>query len=145
MAKVLCKKCGSAAYVLNGFMQGKQRYLCRDCGYNFTATVRRGVHPGLKALAILLYASAGVTMARIAKIIGVSEVAVYKWVKAAGAAVPDPSSEAGAKSIVLIDEMWHYVEGKKTRFGSGKPMMLCNIRSSPGIGVGVLTAASKNS
>ncbi len=113
MAEISCKKCGASAYVLNGFMQGKQRYVCKACGCNCTATAQRGVHPGLKALAILLYASAGVTMARIAKIIGVSEVAVYKWVKAAGASVPDPSSEARAKSIVLIDEMWHDVEGKK--------------------------------
>ena len=145
MTGIFCKKCGSVAYVLNGKAQGKQRYLCRDCGCNFTATPRRGVHPGLRALAILLYASAGVTMARIAKIIGVSEVAVYKWIKAAGAAVPDASGEAETKSVVMIDEMWHYVNGKKTKFGSGKPMMLCNVRSSPGIWVGVLTAASKNS
>ena len=30
-----CKKCGRENYVKNGKARGKQRYLCKECGYNF--------------------------------------------------------------------------------------------------------------
>ena len=41
-----------------------------------------------------------------------SHVAVYRWVRAAGEAAPAPSAEASG-GIVQIDEMWHFVNGKK--------------------------------
>ena len=50
----------------------------------------------------------------IARLLGVSHVAVYKWLRAAGEAAPAPSAEPSG-GIVEIDEMWHFVDGKKTR------------------------------
>lgn len=32
---VKCKKCQSENIVKNGKVRGKQRYLCKDCRYNF--------------------------------------------------------------------------------------------------------------
>ena len=32
---VKCKKCKSENIVKNGKVRGKQRYLCKDCRYNF--------------------------------------------------------------------------------------------------------------
>ena len=51
----------------------------------------------------------------IAKLLGVSHVAVYKWIRAAGEAAPlhDATPSSG---IVQIDEMWHIVVGIKTWF-----------------------------
>ncbi len=40
--EVCCKRCGSAKYVKNGLMRGKQRYLCKTCGLAFTDTPARG-------------------------------------------------------------------------------------------------------
>ena len=40
--ELCCKRCGSAKQVKNGLMRGKQRYLCKDCGLNFTDTPPRG-------------------------------------------------------------------------------------------------------
>ena len=37
-----CKRCGSEEYVKNGMMRGKQRFLCKGCGLNFTDTPARG-------------------------------------------------------------------------------------------------------
>jgi hypothetical protein len=42
----------------------------------------------------------------------VSHVAVYRWVRAAGEEAPTPSA-APSSGIVQIDEMWHFVDGKK--------------------------------
>jgi len=121
-------------------MAGKQRFRCKGCGYNFTQTGMRGKPDGLKALAVMLYGFAGVSMSKIAQITGVSTVAVYKWIKAAAISAPRPAAQD--VEIVMIDEMWHYVDGKKRKFGSGKPMILFGNKSSPGIWVAVMTEAS---
>src|SRR4051794_12152597 len=92
----------------------------------------------MKALAVLLYALGNVSQGMIAKLLGVSHVAVYKWVRAAGEAAPAPSTTP-EDNIVQIDEMWHFVNGKKTRFGSGEPSTLWHGEPWPGSWVGVMT------
>ncbi len=84
MSKLVCKKCSSSHYVKNGYVQDHQRYRCRSCGYNFTDTAPRGVHPALKSLALVLYGLGGVSMNKIAKMLGVSNVAVLKWIRQEG-------------------------------------------------------------
>ena len=69
---------------------GRQRYRCKACGRSFTATPPRGKPPAMRALAVLLYALGDVSQGMIAKLLGVSHVAVYKWVSAAGEAAPRP-------------------------------------------------------
>ena len=91
----------------------------------------------MRALAVLLYALGSVSQGMIAKLLGVSHVAVYRWVRAAGEAAPAPSA-APSSGIVQIDEMWHFVDGKKTRFGSGGPLTLLHGEPWPGSWVGVM-------
>src|SRR3954453_19604736 len=112
MAELCCKHCGSGSFVRNGMAAGHQRYRCKACGRNFTATPARGKPPAMKALAVLLYALGNVSQGVIAKLLGVSHVAVYKWVRAAGEGTPAPSATP-SDDIVQIDEMWHFVDGKK--------------------------------
>jgi transposase-like protein len=138
LAEPCCKHCGSASFVRNGMASGHQRYRCKACGRNFTATPPRGKPPAMRALAVLLYGLGGVSQGMIAKLLGVSHVAVYKWVKAAGEAAPAPSTSP-EDNIVQIDEMWHFVDGKKTRFGSGGPLTLWHGEPWPGSWVGVMT------
>jgi insertion element IS1 protein InsB len=115
MAELLCcKKCGCAEGVKNGHTRGMQRYRCKGCGANYTPSKRRGVDPALKAFAIVLYAFAGVSMGKIARLYKVSTVAVLKWVHAEGLATELPTAVA-ASDIVMIDEMWHFVNGKKNK------------------------------
>ena len=45
---LLCKRCGSEEHVKNGLTRGKQRYLCKGCGLNFTDTPPRGKPLALK-------------------------------------------------------------------------------------------------
>src|SRR4051794_37200902 len=82
---------------------GHQRYRCKACGRNFTATPARGKPPAMKALAVLLYALGNVSQGMIAKLLGVSHVAVYKWIRAAGEGTPAPSATP-SDDIVQIDE-----------------------------------------
>jgi transposase len=117
---------------------GRQRFRCKGCGRNFAATPPRGKPPAMKALAALLYALGGVSQGMIAKLLGVGHVAVYEWVKAAGEEAPAPSI-APEDTVVRIDGMWHFVDGEKTRFGSGGPLILWHGEPWPGNRVGVMT------
>jgi len=79
------------------------------------------MHPALKSFAIVLYAYCGVSMGKIARLCKVSTVAVLKWVRAAALEVK-PVDTVSSSDIVMIDELWHFVNGKKTKFGSGEPL-----------------------
>src|SRR3954449_2483904 len=153
LAEVSCKRCAGAAFVKNGTVRGHQRYLCKACGCNFTATPERGEPEAMKALAVLLYAVGNASQGMIAKLLGVSHVTVYRWLRAncsgashvrvygclpaAGEAAPEPAGEPSSE-VVQIDEMWHFVNGKKTRFGSGGPSTLWHGEPWPGSWVGVM-------
>ena len=67
---------------------------------------------GNEGAGVLLHALGNVSQGMIAKLLGVSHVAVYKWVRAAGEDTPAPSATP-SRGIVQIAEMWHFVGGKK--------------------------------
>jgi len=69
---------------------------------------------------VLLYAMGNASYGMIARLSGVSEVAVFKWIRKEAAALPEPTTPATIE-LVQLDEMWHFVEGKKTSAGSGEP------------------------
>ena len=104
------------AFVKNGIVRGLQRYRCRECGGNFTDTPRRGKPATMKAPAVLLYGMGSMSYGMIARLFGVSEVAVFKWIRKAAPTLPEPTTPAEVK-IVQLDEMWHFVNGKKQVLG----------------------------
>jgi transposase len=139
-----CPKCGSCQHVRFGNAHGRQRYRCSSCGRQFIEHQKqRGVCTAFKQLALFLYGHCGVSMGNIAKIFGVTTVAVLKWIRAYGESLSTQSSanrntkdtphekteqrhdlpQKQVPRVVMIDEMWHFVNGKKTLFGSGEPLM----------------------
>jgi insertion element IS1 protein InsB len=74
-------------------------------------TPPRGKPPAMKALALLLYAMGNVSFGSIARILGVSDVAVLNWVRDKARKPAEPSTKAEVV-VVTLDEMWHFV--KKT-------------------------------
>ena len=120
MSNIKCKKCRSELFVKNGHTRGMQRYKCKTCLCQFTTSPHRGVDPALKALALVLYAYCGLSMSKIAQICKVSVVAVLKWIKAAALQVKPLTGESSS-DVVMIDEVWHFVEGKKKKYGFGAP------------------------
>jgi transposase len=137
MSGLACKHCGSGSYVRNGMTHGHRRYRCKARGRSLTATPPRGRPPAMRALAVLLYGLGHVSQGMIAKLPGVSHVAVYRWIRAAGEEAPPPSA-APSSGIVQIDGMWHFVNGKKTRFGSGRPLTPLHGEPWPGSRAGVM-------
>lgn len=132
-----CKKCSSNNGVKNGFIRGHQRFKCKNCGCVYTDTKPRGKPLAMKALALVLYTIGNASFGMIGRILGVSNVAVLKWIRNEAQKLPEPSVSKES-TLIQIDEMWHFVDGKKTKFGSGKPMMLIQGEWSPGNWVGVM-------
>lgn len=138
---VCCKSCECEDVIKNGIVRGHQRYRCKSCRYNFTQTPKPGVPAALKSLALVLYGLCGVSMNKIGKIFGVSNVAVLKWVRKEGEKIKAPSPQAQS-SIVMLDELWHFVNGKKKKFGSGEPLMVYHVALSDGNWVAVVMPAA---
>ena len=120
---LLCKKCESEQMVKNGIIKGKQRYLCKDCGYNFRQGDNRTNEriAAKKALCVLLYTLAKGSFRMMGRILGVDHVQVYRWIREFSYALPEPTIPSDIKHMEF-DEMWHFIGSKKTEFGSSKPL-----------------------
>ena len=114
-----CKRCGSEKQVKNGMMRGKQRFLCKECGLNFTDTPARGKPLAMKAAAVLLYVS-GLSMNRTAKLLGVSTPTIQAWLEQFAAAYAQKPEPEGRAVVIELDEMGHYLKKSPSRSGSGR-------------------------
>lgn len=65
----------------------------------------------LKKIAVILHSYCGISMVKIGKMCGVSDVAVLKWIRQAAHNVEplNPKSDSG---VIILDEVWHFVNGK---------------------------------
>jgi transposase len=70
----------------------------------------------MKALAVLLYALGNASLGNIARLLGVSDVAVRKWIRAEARTLPEPVVQ-GDLPVVTLHEMWHFVQKKPSALG----------------------------
>ena len=144
MADIVCKRCQGTDYVKRGTVRNLQRYTCKLCGCNFTNTPLRGKPPEMKALALMLYAMGNMSFCSIARILGVSDVAVLNWVRDEARQLPEPSV-AAETVIITLDEMWHFLKKRLASSGFGARMTLSLAVPSPGCLVAVLTSPVRES
>jgi transposase len=95
----------------------------------------------MKALAALLYVLGNASFGMIARLLGVSDVAVMKWMRAEARAIAEPAAQ-GDLLVATLDEMWHFVQKKAASFGSGAPMILSAGEPWPGFWVAVMMQAA---
>ena len=140
-----CKNCHSSEFVKNGFVREKQRYKCKGCGFNFIEGDTR-TNPSVaakKALCVLFYALGKASFNMLGKLLDHSPSLIYRWVKEAGLALPEPSIAGDIKEIEF-DEMWHFVRSK-TKNGSSKRWIVVQGEPSPGLSVVVMLQPSEGS
>ena len=133
-----CRKCGSEKSVKNGQHLGRQRYKCKGCGFQYTQEQSKGKDVETKCLSSILYVN-GLSFRAIAKIVKVSHKAVHDWVKSFGLETyekPKPSGDV----VIELDEMWHFLNRKKTNSGSGRHIVALQVNSSTGNVEGVTVA-----
>lgn len=126
----ICPKCSFQESVKNGTHHGRQRYRCKQCGFQFTRSTPRGRPAQEKAMAVLLY-TLGLSLNAIARLLNVSTPAVLRWVRLFAEKVyekPEPHEAV----IVELDEMWHFLGSKKTNSGSGRLIVAIPVSSLTG-------------
>ena len=137
MTEIVCKRCQGSDYVKNGIVRGLQRYRCRKCSCNFTATKPRGKPAAMKALALLLYAMGNMSFCGIGRLLKVSDVSILRWARAAALELPEPEMPADVE-IVMLDEMHHFLKKRQKSYGFGERMTLSSGELFPGFWVGVM-------
>ncbi len=120
-----CSKCEGVDCVKDGVVKGRQRYLCKACGYRHTVRFR-GKSPALKRQALELYLE-GLGFRSIGRFLKCSHVAVYHWIKAYGESIETIRSASGV-DIIEMDAMHTYIGAKKTRAGFG--LLLIEMRGN---------------
>ena len=118
---VECKNCKSTNTVKNGIKRKKQRYLCKECGYNFV--VGNAHHSpqkiAKKALVVMLYSLGKGSYSMLAKIFGVTNGTIHNWVAEVANALPESEIPQEIKEIEF-DEMWHFIVKKNENCGLSK-------------------------
>ncbi len=113
-----CTRCESLNKIKAGFVGGRQRYKCKDCGYFFSVEKKSDVKtPEQKRLALQMYLE-GLGFRAIGRILNISYGTVYRWVKKWEESVELPQNEEPIE-IVELDEIHSYVQSKKTTVGAG--------------------------
>lgn len=117
-----CLKCGCSESTKSGFTRDLQRYKCKKCGYYFTTDKPRGKPPEMKRDALKLYLE-GLGIRAIGRFLGVSNVAVLKWIRKAAEIVEtvhlDTIAQKPDIQIIEMDELHHYIKKKSKNSGSG--------------------------
>ena len=140
---VACKRCNSLKIVKNGFVRKKQRYLCASCGCNFVkgdARLKESVAVK-KALSVILYSLGKASFGFLGKLFGVSRSLTYRWIRAEAELLSEPEI-SNYISEFEFDEMWHFIQSKKTKNGSSKRWIVAHGELLPGLSAVVLLQPS---
>jgi transposase-like protein len=133
MQEIICKKCVSSHCVKSGYIRCNQRYKCKECGCNFKLGDARGkIKPEAKALGMLLYGSGKASYGMIARLFNVSRSAVLYWIRTMGSKLPEPVVDTEIEEV-SIDEMWHFLNKKKEKYGYGGRWTAVTTKPSDGL------------
>jgi len=81
---MICPRCSFSNVIKDGFVLDRQRYLCKNCKFHFTVTVRKQrFEQSTKRHAIILFLT-GLSITKIENLIGVKQTTLFKWVKEFG-------------------------------------------------------------
>lgn len=97
----------------------------------------------MKALAVLLYAMGNASFGMTARILDVSTVTVMRWIRDEAHALPEPSIPDETQ-LVMLDEMWHFIQKKTEKSGYGAPLIRSHAGLLPGYSVSVIMLPCRN-
>jgi hypothetical protein len=75
-----------------------------------------------KAMLILLYSLGKSSFNLLGRLFNIWPSQVYRWIAREGLSLPEQKVSEKVEEIEF-DEMWHFVQSKKTSFGSSKPLI----------------------
>ncbi|OAV65415.1 Transposase [Bacteroidales bacterium Barb6XT] len=112
-----CPKCGSVHKSKDGVVSGRQRYLCKQCGYHYTVVRKSDVKSAeVHRMALEMYLE-GLGFRAIGRILKISYGTVYCWIKKRGMEVNPPEREESIEAVES-DEIHTYTGQKKLLLGA---------------------------
>jgi transposase-like protein len=122
MKTIQCPYCRQPSIVIRYGLNrtGTQRYRCETCQRVFTPDPRpHGYAVSTRQEALRLYLT-GMSLRKIAKHLHVHHQSVANWVQAAAQQLPDPVVDRTPTEIIEMDELYTFVESKKTKSTSSR-------------------------
>ncbi len=114
-----CPNCTSTKYVKSGIINNRQRYKCKECGYNFTVFKDgKKISDYYVNKALQLYLE-GLTYREIERILGVSHVSVLNWVKKYKVKRPERTNYHPSYKILSATELANYFSKTENLKGAG--------------------------
>jgi transposase len=116
-----CKHCGSKERVKDGFVQGKQRYKCKECGKTYREGDKRERYSQEQRLRVIKWYLEGAGIMSIERVEGVPNPLIIKWIRRFSkilrrrlneAEIPD---DARKIEIIELDELFSYCQKKLTK------------------------------
>src|SRR3954447_17764214 len=122
-----------SAYGVPTRRAAQAKWKCKDCLRQTSFKPPRGEPLWKKETAVLLY-TLGLSMNAIAKQLGVSTPSILNWIRAHAAThAPRPQPDPGENVVVMeLDELWHFLQKKRTSCGSGWLLIALANASSTG-------------
>ena len=121
MVNLLCKHCGGDQKVRNGYVQGKQRSKCKDCGKTYREGDLREKYTNEQRLRAIKWYLEGVGIMSIERIEGVPNPLIIKWIRKFSKIlrarlneieIPDDAKKI---QIVELDELFSYCKKSLTK------------------------------
>jgi transposase len=117
----ICKHCGNSERVKNGYVQGKQRYKCKECGKTYREGDLREKYTNEQRLRVIKWYLEGAGIMSIERMEGVPNPLIIKWIRKFSKILRVRLNEAeipeDAKKIEIIelDELFSYCQKKLTK------------------------------
>ena len=123
-----CTKCKSTHTVKNGNREGKQNYLCRTCGRQFTGDQHFIEREKRVAITLCCF---GLSMRKVGWLLGYSHVTILNWVRAFERQRVTPSEDY----FMEMDEICEFLKERTAnpklgrRFPSVKEALTWNVEN----------------
>jgi transposase-like protein len=122
---IKCKECGASKYVKNGFVQGVQRYKCKECGKNFVEGDKRQKYTTADRLKVLKLYLENCGIRTIERLTGIRNSQVSQWIEDAADQIKADLSKSRNNinsikdiSILELDELCTYIKKDQKMAGS---------------------------
>lgn len=115
----ICPSCSSENQIKSGVVNGRQRYKCKDCNYNFTVDkMGKKIDDYYVNKALQLYLE-GLTYREIERILGISHVSILNWVKKYNIKRPSNTKYHPTYKILNATELGEYFSNSQNIKGAG--------------------------
>ena len=116
-----CKHCGGEGRVKNGYVQGKQRYKCKDCSKTYREGDLREKYTNDQRLRVVQMYLEGIGIMSIERLEQIPNPLIIKWIRKFSKILRSRLNEveipedARKIQIIELDELFSYCQKKLTK------------------------------